>query len=502
VREEPVKATYRGRVRDLLGPLRRSPAAAIGVVVLSPVAATLVSFPLAPPAAAAASVYLLAVVVAAWAGGVVGGVAAAVLSATALNFFFTPPSHTLRVEDVQDVVALVVFLLVAIIVGSVVARALADRARATERERETRLLTSLATTLQSGQAIERMLSDFTAAMLDPFDLSACTIDAEVRGAPLHAAAVRAPAVRAADARPVRDGPRLEVELAAAGSQLGSLVAARRAGARPFADAERRLLEACARQVAAAIERTRLAAEAEGSRLDAEANRLRAALFSSVSHDLRTPLASIKAGVTSLLDDSVRHDEIQRRELLQTILEETDRLNRVVGNIVDLAKARAGVMAPSTQPIAVDEVVESVVHRMRSLPRGVRMRIVLRDEVPEVRADPVQLDQVLTNLLENAVRFSPPGGEVAVFITPWRGGVQVRVADQGPGVPPEERERVFEPFYRRDDSHRTGSGLGLAIARAIVLAHGGRIWIEGVPAGGAAVVFELPSGERRTTARVP
>jgi two-component system sensor histidine kinase KdpD len=483
-------------VSELLRPIRRSPAAAGAVVVLSPVAATLVSFPLAPPAAAAASVYLLAVVVAAWAGGVVGGVVAAVLSATALNFFFTPPSHTLRVEDVQDVVALVVFLLVAIIVGSVVARALADRARATERERETRLLTSLATTLQSGEPIERMLSDFTAAMLDPFELSTCTIDAEVRGAPLHAAAVRA-----ADSGLMGDGPRLEVALAAAGSPLGSLIAARRAGARSFADAERRLLEACARQAAAAIERTRLAAEAEGSRLDAEANRLRAALFSSVSHDLRTPLASIKAGVTSLLDDAVTHDELQRRELLQTILEETDRLNRVVGNILDLAKARAGAMAPSTQPIAVDEVVESVVHRMKGLPRGVRVRIVLRDEVPEVRADPVQLDQALTNLLENAVRFSPPGGEVAVFVTPWRGGVQVRVADQGPGVPPEERERVFEPFYRRDDAHRTGSGLGLAIARAIVLAHGGRIWIEGVPAGGAAVVLELPSGERRTASSV-
>jgi signal transduction histidine kinase len=124
---------------------------------------------------------------------------------------------------------------------------------------------------------------------------------------------------------------------------------------------------------------------------------------------------------------------------------------------------------------------------------VRVRLALRDDLPEIRADPVQLDQVLTNLLENAARFSPEGGEVLVAVAPWReGGIQVRVADEGPGVPPGERERVFEPFYRRDDGRRTGSGLGLAIARAIVTAHGGRIWLEGTPLGGAAVVFELPS----------
>jgi two-component system sensor histidine kinase KdpD len=476
-------------VREWLRPIGRSPWVAVAVVALAPVVATFVAFPLAPPAAAAASVYLLAVVVAAWAGGVLGGVVGAVLSGTALNFFFTPPAHTLRVENTQDVVALVVFLLVALIVGSVVARALADRARATERERETRLLMAFATKLLSGEPIERVLNDFAAAMLDPFDLASCTIDTEAEGPPLHATAVRT-----AGSGPAGDGPRAEVALAAGGSRLGSLVAVRRPGAPAFTDAESRLLDACARQAAIAIERARLAAEAEGSRVDAEANQLRAALFSSVSHDLRTPLSSIKAGVTSLLDVDATHDETQRRELLQTMLEETDRLNRVVGNILDLAKARAGAMAPSKQQIAVDEIVESVVHRMKPLARGVQVRTVLRDDVPEIRADPVQLDQVLTNLVENAARFSPPDGEVSVFVAPWRSGVQVRVADQGPGVPPEERERVFEPFYRRDDGRRTGSGLGLAIARAIVVAHGGRIWIEGMPAGGAAVVFELPSGQ--------
>jgi two-component system, OmpR family, sensor histidine kinase KdpD len=461
------------------------------VVALAPALATILAFPLAPPAAAASSVYFLAVVIAAWAGGVAGGVVAAVLSATALNFFFTPPEHTLRVERAQDLVALVVFLLVALIVGSVVARALADRARATQRERETRLLNYFATKLLSGEPIQRVLDDFAAAMLEPFSLSSCAIHAEGQPQPLEAAATRpgAPA-----------GERIEVPLVAAGSPFGTLVAVRRAGEPPLPEIDARLLEACARQAAIAIERARLSEEAEDSRLDAEANQLRAALFSSVSHDLRTPLASIKASVTSLLDAAAAHDAEQQRELLQTVLEETDRLNRVVGNILDLAKARAGAMAPAKEPTAVDEIVESVVHRMAGRLTDVRVRTALRDDVPEIRADPVQLDQVITNLLENAARFSPPGGEVLIAVAPWHGGVQVRIADEGPGVPPEERERVFEPFYRRDDGHRTGSGLGLAIARAIVFAHGGRIWIEGTPLGGAAVVFELPPGGEPSPSR--
>jgi two-component system sensor histidine kinase KdpD len=472
-------------MKEWLRPIGRSPGAAALVVALAPAVATLAAFPLSPPTAAAASVYFLAVVVAAWAGGIAGGVVAAVLSATALNFFFTPPAHTLRVEKPQDVVALIVFLLVALIVGSLVAHALADRARATQRERETRLLNYFATKLLSGEPLQRMLDDFTAAMLEPFALASCTVEAHGDQEPIVASTERPGAAA---------GERVQIPLMAAGAAFGTLMAVRRRDAPPPSEEEMRLLEGCAQQAAAAIERARLSRQAEGSRLDAEANQLRAALFSSVSHDLRTPLSSIKASVTSLLDEDAVYDPAQRRDLLQTVLEETDRLNRVVGNILDLAKARAGAMAPAKEPTAVDEIVESVLHRMSDRLGRVRVRTALREDLPEIHVDPVQLDQVITNLLENAARFSPPGGEVLVSVAPWRGGVQVRIADEGPGVPPEERERVFEPFYRRDDGHRTGSGLGLAISRAIVLAHGGRIWLEGTPAGGTAVVFDLPSGE--------
>jgi two-component system sensor histidine kinase KdpD len=134
---------------------------------------------------------------------------------------------------------------------------------------------------------------------------------------------------------------------------------------------------------------------------------------------------------------------------------------------------------------------------------VRIRTLVRPDLPEVPMDPVQIDQVLSNLLENSVRYSPLGGEIVVSAAPWRGSVQVRVADQGPGIPAPERERVFEPFFRGDGGGgRTGSGLGLAIARAVVLAHGGRIWVEGSPSGGTAVVFELPVAESQPVRQEP
>jgi two-component system sensor histidine kinase KdpD len=216
------------------------------------------------------------------------------------------------------------------------------------------------------------------------------------------------------------------------------------------------------------------------------------LFSSVTHDLRTPLASIKAAVTSLLDQDALHDDRQRRELLETVLEESDRLNRLVGNLMDLARVRSGGLEPAVESIAVEDVVDSVLHRIRATLAPYRIRTVIRSDLPDVSADPVQLDQALTNLLENAARFSPPGGEIVVTVARWHDAVRVGVADQGPGIPLEDRERVFEAFYRRDAGPgRGGSGLGLAIVRAIAVAHGGSATVESSPTGGAVVTIELP-----------
>src|SRR6266540_3624850 len=422
----------------------------------APAAATLIGLSFHGGDASAASLYMLAVVTAAAVGGLWSGLASAVLSFLGLNFFFTPPRDTFRVGKAEDLVALIVFLIVATIVGALLARALEERDRAARRARETRLLNYFASKLLSRDPLERMLDDFANALLEPFALARSEIRVRTDDLALDATAQRTGG----------EGPSVEVPLVAG-------------------------------------ERTRLDKQVEGARLAVETNQLRAALFSSVTHDLRTPLASIKAGVTSLLDTDVTLQPDQQRELLRTVLEETDRLNRLVGNIIDLARVRAGALVPAKQPTSLDEVIESVLHRMKPALSRVRVRTVVRPDLPEVPIDPVQIDQVLSNLLENAARFTPPGGEILLSAAPWQRSVRVRVADQGPGIPPEERERVFEPFFRRDAGEvRTGSGLGLAIARAVVLAHGGRIWIEGSPSGGAAVVFELPVSDAQPVRQEP
>ncbi|HZD18916.1 MAG TPA: ATP-binding protein, partial [Actinomycetota bacterium] len=434
----------------------------------------------------AISIHLLAVVVGAALGGIWGGLSSSVVGFLLLNYFFTAPRHTLRVANADDVIGLVTFLFVAVIVGSLLARVLAERAHAIRSQRGAQMLSYFAGKVLSGEPLQQVLEDFAGSLLEPLGLARCEIVA--RGVEETYQVVRTSPDGGSSSEP--KGASTALALTVVGADLGTLTAVRKADLASLDGDDRRLLEAAARQIALALERRRLDAQVADARLEAERNRARAALFSSVTHDLRTPLSSIKAGVSSLLHEEAVLDEARRLDLLRTVLEETDRLDRLVGNLLDLAKIRAGALVPAKEPTAVDEVVESVLHRMRSRLVEVRVRTLIR-EVPEVPADPMQLDQVLTNLLENAVRFSPPGGEVLVSVAPWQDSVQVRVADQGPGIAPEEREHVFEAFVRGGPSAGGGSGLGLAIARAIVLAHGGRIWLEGAPAGGTAAVFELP-----------
>ena len=213
----------------------------------------------------------------------------------------------------------------------------------------------------------------------------------------------------------------------------------------------------------------------------------------MTHDLRTPLASVIASVTSLLDADAELDPEDRRDLLETIRDEAERLDRLVGNLLDLTRLRAGALTPSKRPTAIDEVIEGVLARLASVLGRHELNIVLREDLPEVPIDVVQIDQALTNLLENAAKYSPAGSLISVSAARWENTVQVRIADQGTGIDPELRRRVFEPFFQSDGAV-SGSGLGLAIAHAVVEAHGGTIWIEDAPGGGTAVVFRLPVRE--------
>ena len=458
-----------------------SPARAIAAVVFGPGIATGIALAASRiGSVGAASLYLLAVVAVAAAGGVWSGVAAAVVSFLGLNYFFTPPKHTFNVSKVDDLVALFVFLGVAAIVGALFGRALGERARAERRENETRLLNSISNRLLSGESLQHAMDEVARLALELFDLRRCVVDATGPGGPVHAVA-QGPGI---------EGTELQVPLVAGADGLGTITVERPGGAPALGPSERALLNALAAQAALALERARLDAEARSARLDAEASQIRAALFSSVTHDLRTPLASIKAGVTSLLEQGIVYDAGQQKELLGAMLEETDRLNRLVGNLLHLARVRAGALVPAKQLVPFDDIVEAVLTRMKAALAPFTVRTMIRPDAPAIWIDPIQIDQVLTNVLENAVRYSPPNGEIVISVAPWQDGVQVRIADQGPGIPPEEREHVFEAFVKGPGG---ATGLGLSIARAVVAAHDGKVWAEGTPAGGTAIVFQLPLG---------
>jgi two-component system sensor histidine kinase KdpD len=472
-------------VRDLLHPGRRATPAQAAIIALA-LSATATGLGLLinrQGDVIAVSFYFLAVVLASAAGGIRAGIVAAVLCSLGFTFFFTAPAYALRVARVQDAVAAVVFLAVGLVVGLLVARMIEERERASERERDARLLGYLATKLLSGEPLDRVLDDFASALIEPFGLLRCEVSATMDDVVAATSVI---------GREGPAGPSQTLNISIGNVSFGTMTAVRPVGGRPFTSEDRELLEAAAKQAAFALERARLDEQVRGAQLDSETSRLRAALFSSVTHDLRTPLASIKAGVTSLLSREVSYDPEQQQELLTTVLEETDRMNRLVGNLMDLSKIRAGALVLAREQAAIDEIVDTVVARMRPYLRGVSVRLNVRPDLPDVFVDPVQIDQVLTNLLENAAAHSPAGGEVQVAASSYRDVIQIRVADQGGGIPEAERERVFEAFYRGDAApERPGSGLGLAIAQAIVVAHGGRIWIEGAPGGGAVVVFELP-----------
>jgi two-component system sensor histidine kinase KdpD len=241
--------------------------------------------------------------------------------------------------------------------------------------------------------------------------------------------------------------------------------------------------------ASAAERDRLLAEASRAQVLERVDEERAALLRSVSHDLRTPLATIRA-VASDLRDGVAYDDATRTELLATVCDEAERLDRIVANLLSMSRIEAGAFQPERQAVDVDELVRDRIRRMKDLFRRVRVQVELPSDLPLVDGDYSQLDQVFTNLLENAARHAPQGSFVRVAGRRRGDAVEVRVSDEGIGVPDWQRTKVFEPFRRGEGS--ASSGVGLAICKAVVEAHDGTIAVDRTPGGGATFVVCLPA----------
>ena len=430
------------------------------------------------PTTIAAMLYVLVVALVSATEGAAAGIAASLLSFLALNFFFTTPLHTFTVGKAEDLIALFVFLVVSVVTGLLLSALVTQKSRAETREAQNRLLNQFTSRLLSGQPLDTVLHDFAKGLVGLFGLARCEISTVMSGP-----------VRSIGEQNDQAGESFESELTSKLGSIGMMTLTLPASRGRFDHDEIAVMEGFAGQLAFALESVRLSAEVKRAQLDAETSRLRATLFSGVTHDLKTPLSTITASVTNLLDGAGFNDQ-DRFEHLETIRQEAEHLNRVLSNLLDLARLRVGALTPAKAPGAMEELIEAVIARLQPLLRGRDLSLNVRDDLPDVPMDLVQVDQVLTNLIENAAKFSPPTSAIEISALGSPAKVRVTVADQGPGIPEAERERVFEPF-ERGDGDAAGTGLGLAIAKAVIVAHGGRMWAQNRPAGGAAVTFELP-----------
>jgi len=255
--------------------------------------------------------------------------------------------------------------------------------------------------------------------------------------------------------------------------------------------ERQLLDTIARLVASALERAELAEEARLARLRVETEQLRNALLSSVSHDLRTPLAVITGSTSALLEESAPKDEATRRALLETAHDESLRLNRLVRNLLDMTRLEAGALKVNKEEQSIEEVVGAALNRMEDRLDAREVQTDIPADLPLVPHDSVLIEQVLINLLENATKYTPAGSSIRIAARAKGDAVEIEVSDRGPGIAKENAERIFEKFYRAREAEGGGVGLGLTICRGIVNAHGGRIWVEPREGGGATFRFTLP-----------
>lgn len=435
-----------------------------------------------------ALIFLLLVVVVAVVGGLLPALAAAVLGSLFLNYFFTPPLHTFTIGEVNNALALVVFVVVALVVSTLVDAAARRTRQAARAAAESRTLADLAgSALGSADALPAMLE----RLRETFALTSVALLERAEDAGGSAWEV----VATAGTPPCRQPQDADTEV-----PVGDRLVLALRGA-PLAAEDRRLLGAFAAQAAVVLDHTRLSAAAATAGPLAEMNKMRTALLAAVGHDLRTPLASAKAVVTGLLSRDVALTEEDRVELLHTADESLDRLSALVDNLLDMSRLQAGALAVETRPTAVEEVVGQTLGDFGPAGRGVLLD--LPADLPEVLADPGLLERIVANLLANALRYSPTDRPPRLTASQLGKRVEVRVIDRGPGIPRDDRERVFAPFQRLGDTdNTTGVGLGLALARGLTEAMGGVLTMEETPGGGLTMVVALPVAPATDVAPAP
>ena len=439
-------------------------------------------------------IYLVAVVAVAVVGGFWPAVLAAIVASLLVNWYFTPPVHTLTIADGKSLLALLLFLTVAVTVSSVVHLAALRARQAARSTEEAEDLLALAQTVLGGEdtpaAVLRHLTQSRGGRAELLEQAGGQW-VRVAASGLSDVSGSAGATGLADlpAAAGTTGPALQ---AAAREDLMLEVAEQR---RPLSP---RLLDGFAAQVAAALDRDRLRTQAAQAEALAEGNRMRTALLAAVSHDLRTPLASIKASVSTLRQTDVEWTQADEAALLATIEQSADRLDALIGNLLDMSRLTTGSLEPFLRPTAIDEVAPVA---LRGLDGGGELQLKVPDGLPLVRTDPGLLERVLANLFANALAYSPPGRPPELLAGAHEGSVLLEIVDHGRGVPDDLKEQMFEPF-RRLDAHRadatsadpsggTGVGLGLAVVKGFLDTIGGHVQPADTPGGGLTMRVLLP-----------
>jgi two-component system, OmpR family, sensor histidine kinase KdpD len=428
--------------------------------------------------------FLVAVIAVALVGGFVPAILVAVAGSLLLNYYFTPPVHKFTIAEANNALALGVFVAVALIVSSVVDTAARRTRQAARASAESELLVTTAGNVLRGQrALEALLDRVREAFgMESVTLLEC---GNIPGTATHGPTTGWHAVAHSGEPPVARPSDADAEVPVA----ETLVLALRGRSLPATD--RRVLGAFAAYAAVALEQQRLAAEAEAARPIAEADRMRTALLAAVSHDLRTPLASAKAAVTSLRSHEVQWGQEDRDELLATADESLDRLAHLVDNLLDMSRLQAGALSVFPRPAGLDEIVARALDDLGT-PRAA-VKVDIPDSLPEVRVDPAILERVIVNLTQNALRYSPAGTPPLLAASTLDDRVELRVVDRGPGIPRSHRDRMFVPFQRLGDTdNTTGVGLGLALSRGLTEAMGGTLDPEETPGGGLTMTLSLPA----------
>jgi len=434
-------------------------------------------------------IYLVAVLLCATTAGRWPAMLCAGLSFVAFKYFFVEPIYSFSVDDAEDVSRLLIFLATAFLAGGMAIRvreqATAEQQRADEAAALYDLSQAISTELDFG-AIAPLIVATTMRLLE---VSGCRLLLAGRDGSFSTAAERGHWPTNVEV--------IEAPLRSGGQTLGMLQITSVAQQSLLGDDRQRLLETLANQAALALERSRLANAAAQAEALAASDRLKSTLLSMVSHDFRTPLGSIIAAADELIAEDIAWSPVASRDFARVIQAQAQRLNHLVTNLLDLTRIEAGVLHPQRGWYNVAEIIYTVVERLTTDLADRPVELVIADDLPLVPVDYLQLEQVLWNIIQNALNYSPSDSPITIVVAVQDNALLIHVGDRGPGIAPEQRTQVFEKFYRLPQAHGEhipGTGIGLAICKGLIEAHCGRIAILGREGGGTLVEIALPMQE--------